>query len=515
MNSRLLLRLLLAVSLLASFAAPAAAESNKRLRLHPLNPHYFLFRGKPTVLITSGEHYGAVLNLDFDYATYLETLAKDGLNLTRTFTGAYCEPPGAFNIASNTLAPARDRFICPWARSAQPGYANGGNKFDLTQWDEAYFKRLKDFVAKADKRGIIVELNLFCPMYEESQWRLSPQNAINNVNGIGEVARTNIYTLDKNGGLLAVQEAMVRKLVSELNGFDNVYYEICNEPYFGGVTLEWQHHIADVIVETERKFLRPQARQPTPDPSREGNETSAPAGKLLTSGGVREMPAASGLHLISQNIANDKAKVANPHPSISIFNFHYASPPETVAMNYDLNKVVGDNETGFRGTNDLPYRVEAWSFILAGGGLFNHLDYSFTAGHEDGTFVYPPKQPGGGNPVFRRQMKTLLQFVRSFDFVKMKPLNSALSVPVGGARAYVLAEPKKAYAVYVAPAGEKPASREVVISLNVPEGNYRAEWLNPMTGKIDKRETVKTHNGAVVLSSPTHLEDIALKLTKK
>jgi hypothetical protein len=47
------------------------------------------FRGKPTALVTSGEHYGAVLNLDFDYAKYLDTLSADGLNLTRTFSGSY------------------------------------------------------------------------------------------------------------------------------------------------------------------------------------------------------------------------------------------------------------------------------------------------------------------------------------------------------------------------------------------------------------------------------------------
>src|SRR5439155_485387 len=370
------------------------------------------------------------------------------------------------------------RVICPWARGDTPGYANGGNKFDLTRWDEAYFKRLKDFVAQAGQRGVVVEMNLFCPMYDESQWRLSPQNALNNINGIGEVGRTNVYTLDRNGGLLAVQEAMVRKIVAELDGFENVYYEICNEPYFGGVTMAWQHHIADVIIESERSLPHH--------------------------------------HLISQNIANNKAKVENPHPAVSIFNFHYASPPETGAMNYGLNKVIGDNETGFRGTNDLPYRVESWSFILAGGGLFNNLDYSFTVRHEDGTFVYPPKQPGGGNPVFRRQMKILHQFIRGFDFVKMKSLNSALNAPVGGgARAYVLAEPNKAYAVYVAPAGEKPAHGEAVVSLAVPEGTYRAEWIDPMTGKVEKRETVKSAKGTVVLTSPLHQEDIALKLMKK
>src|SRR5689334_23448819 len=87
------------------------------IALHPENPHYFVWRGKPTVLITSGEHYGAVLNLDFDYNSYLKELEARKLNNTRTWTGSYVEPSSAFNITSNTLAPLRDRFICPWARS--------------------------------------------------------------------------------------------------------------------------------------------------------------------------------------------------------------------------------------------------------------------------------------------------------------------------------------------------------------------------------------------------------------
>src|SRR3954467_4270704 len=130
-------------------------SASQPLSLHPENPHYFLFHEKPAVLITSGEHYGAVLNLDFDYLTYLNTLRKDGLNLTRTFSGAYVEPSGAFNIARNSLAPNVGRFICPWARSSEPGYPNGGNKFDLSKWDPAYFKRLTDFVSHASRRRIV------------------------------------------------------------------------------------------------------------------------------------------------------------------------------------------------------------------------------------------------------------------------------------------------------------------------------------------------------------------------
>lgn len=394
------------------FLAVIAAAARDPLSLHPENPHYFLFRGKPTVLITSAEHYGAVINLDFGYVTYLDTLKADGLNLTRTFSGAYVEPQGAFNIARNTLAPAAGKFICPWARSDTIGYANGGRKFDLSQWDEDYFERLKNFVAATGKRGIVVEMNLFCPFYEEAQWKISPQNGINNVNNIGNVGRTNVYTLDKHGGLLAVHEAMTRKIVQELNEFDNLYYEICNEPYFGGVTLEWQHHIADVIRDAEFPLPRK--------------------------------------HLISQNIANNKALVIEPHEAISIFNFHYASPPDTVAMNYHLNKVIGDNETGFAGTNNFPYRREGWDFIIAGGALFNNLDYSFTIDNEEGTYHYTAKQPGGGNRVFREQMRILKDFIDSFDFIRMRPDTTAVQQPLPqGLSARCLSEPGSAYAIYI------------------------------------------------------------------
>src|SRR4030095_834367 len=183
------------------------------------------------------------------------------------------------------------------------------------------------------------------------------------------IARTEAYTLDKNGGLLGIQEKMVQKIIYELREYDNIIYEICNEPYFGGVTLEWQQHIAGIISRTESLF--------------------------------------AARHLISQNIANGKSMIENPFAEVSVFNFHYAMPPSAVAMNYDLNKVIGDNETGFRGNTDSAYRMEAWRFMLAGGALYNNLDYSFAVGHETGNFKYPPTQPGGGSKILRKQLSYL------------------------------------------------------------------------------------------------------------
>src|SRR5678816_3549818 len=100
---------------------------------------------------------------------------------------------------------------------------------------------------------------------------------------------------------------------------------------------------------------------------------------------------------------------------------HYAAPPDTVELNWNLNKVIGDNETGFRGTNDVPYRMEAWDFIVVGGGLFNNLDYSFTAGHEDGTFIYPESQPGGGSTALRQEYGYLGKAIGQLDFIHMQP----------------------------------------------------------------------------------------------
>jgi len=460
-----------AITALALLAVERAGA--EPFQLHPENPHYFLFRGEPTLLITSAEHYGAVLNLDFDYTKYLDALARDGMNHTRMFVGAYCEPPGAFRIASNTLAPAEGRFICPWARSDQPGYANGGSKFDLTRWDPAYFERLRSFLSLASERGIVVEVNLFCPFYEEAMWALSPMNAVNNVNGVGGVDRDAVYTLDRHEGLLPVQEAMTRKVVTELQELDNLYFEVMNEPYARKVAGDWEAHTADVVAETE--------------------------GQLPTQ------------HLISMNIANGRARVEAPHPVVSLLNFHYTWPPDVVAMNYDLGIAIGDNETGFKGTADRHYRMEGWAFILAGGALYNNLDYSFTVGHEDGTFAYPPTQPGGGGPSLRRSLRALGDFIRSFDFISMAPDTSVLTgeLPEGVA-AQALVEPGKQYAVYLyrpEPGGpDAPAE----LTLDVPAGRYAVAWTGPLTGGQVAEETVTHEGGTLRLTSPPFADDVAL-----
>jgi hypothetical protein len=453
-----------------------SAAQQKPIALHPDNPHYLLWRDKPTVLITSTEHYGAVLNTEFDFIPYLDALRNDGLNLTRTFSGTYREVPSSFGITDNTLAPKPGKYLPPWVATNREG-GHDGRKYDLTQFNPQYFARLKEFVAEAAKRGIVVEYVLFCPLYEDALWDANPMNAKNNINGIGAMKREQVYRLNDKE-MLAVHEAFVRKAVAELKDFDNLFYEICNEPYFAGVADDWQAHIARVIADAQKDFPHK--------------------------------------HLIAQNIANGSKKIERPNPLVSIFNFHYATPPDAVAVNYSLNKVIGDDETGFRGKEDVHYRTEAWEFLIAGGALYDNLDYSFTPAHPGGTFK-EFKSPGGGGSDLRKQLGILKRFMEGFEFIKMKPMNQIIK---GGtiqaaltgrpAQAIVtvraLGEDGKAYVIYIRGGGKGE------LLLNLPQGRYRAEWLDTKTGEIARKESFEKGSGEKKLAAPDYSEDIALRI---
>ncbi len=462
--------LLLSVFLLS---ACSSSELPQPLSLHPQNPHYFLFRGDPAILIGSTEHYGAVMNLDFDYITYLNELAASGLNVTRTFSGAYVEPADAFGIKKNTMAPAPERFICPWSRSKQPGYANGGNKFDLSEWDKAYFARLKEFVAEAGKRNIVVELDLFSNYYDTVQWKLSPLNILNNINRIGDFKDHKEVLSLKHSDLLKVQEEMVRKIINELKEFDNLYYEVCNEPYFGDTLAlrDWEVHMTGVVAEAEKDFVNK--------------------------------------HLISNNVQNFKKLVPEPRQHVSIYNFHYAEPPVTVPLNYHLNLPLGDNETGFRGIEGTIYRIEAWRFLLAGGALFNHLDYSFTTENEDGTYVVQKGEPGAGSRTLREQFKILAGFMKSLNFINMKPVSeTVLKTDAEGIAVEGLVEEGKVWAFYLS--AKDTVSKTTILEINLPEGSYNLTWTDTKTGT----ETSEPHDGHkggwLQIKTPEFMNDIAL-----
>ena len=466
------------------------------ISLHPENAHYLFYKGEPKVLITSAEHYGAVLNLDFDFEKYLQTLHDEGMNYTRIFTGSYVEIPGSFGIRNNTLAPATGSFLAPWKRTGAPGLYNNEKKFDLSEFNPEYFKRLKAFVARAEELGIIVEVTLFCSTYQDSYWTRNPFNPGNNTNELQEdLDRRKSNTLE-NGNLTALQKKMVEKIVTDLNNFDNVFYEIQNEPW----------------ADNPQKVMRT-LRTLDPRPGQGGwfkwAERAADASlvwqKEMVETIVQTETNLSKKHLIAQNFSNFKYSVSAIDPNVSIMNFHYVWP-QAVWLNYGWNRPVNFDESGFAGNEDESYLRQAWQFMLSGGAIFNNLDYSFYVGKEDGTGVN--NAPGGGSANLRKQLKQLYDFLQTYDFVKMQP-DFTVVVHSPGLEWQAISEPGKQYAIVF---NGEPAHW---IKLNLPRGKYHFECFSPISGRqVKKGFFTKKEKGIMTFPLPSFNDLMVMKIVR-
>ena len=483
------------VLIVATSTALLVAQDAEPIRLDPVNPHYFLFQGKTIALVSSGEHYGAVLNADFDYRRYLATLEAEGLNYTRLFGGSYIEVPGkSFGIQRNDLAPQPGRFIAPWMRSDTPGYAGGGNKFDLDKWNPEYFDRLRDFLTEASRRGIVVEITLFSSQYGEMQWALSIFNSANNINETTAIDWKKINTLE-NGNILAFQERYTRKLVREASSFPNVIFEIQNEPWSD------RPEFAGVV----NPYLFPPSRNQFPNAIEVADKLSIAWQTQVEQWIASEESALPHKHLIAQNYCDFGLPVNELIPGVSIVNFHYAFP-ETASVNQGIGKVIAYDETGFLGRDDGDYRRQAWNFMLSGGSVFGALDYSFTTGHEDGTDT-ASNGPGGGSPAFRQQLGFLSEFLKKLPLREMAV--DAQAVKHAGRTHPRALSNHRVYAIYLD--GNGPA--EVVLDL--PAGEYSGEWLDTKTGKRESIQSFSHAGGEKEIQSPDFQNGVALRLGRK
>lgn len=107
-------------------------------------------------------------------------------------------------------------------------------------------------------------------------------------------------------------------------------------------------------------------------------------------------------------------------------------------------------------------------------------------------------------------MQTLARFMDGFDFVRMKPDMSVIrgGLP-DGTKAYALVEPAKQYAVYLF------GGRQTDLQLQLPAGDYRMEWVNPVSGKLDSKSEFHHGGGVATLESPRYQPDIALRLVAR
>jgi hypothetical protein len=481
---------------------PLSPENNRdfsTFNIHPQNPAIFSYKGKPTLLIGSGEHYGAVMNLDFNYKKYLATLKQDNLNITRLFTGAHHEVAASFGIQRNTMAPPENRFVAVWARNEKNvKNTEGVLKYDLEKWDDNYFSRLTDFMQTAQVNGVIVEVNLFSSIYDKSIWVLSPLNPKNCIQTLPDSPYQKVYTVE-NGAFQPYLEAYVRKMVRALNVFDNFYFEIQNEPWAdnGRNAGNWNDFVQADMLKESWNIWRTSIDI--------AHERSLKWQKRISEIIKEEENLLAKKHLISQNYSNYKYPLSSVEPTINILSFHYCLP-EVVAQNAHWNKPICFNETGFSGSDANLYRRQAWRFMMSGGSQFNNLDYSFTVGKEDGTDT-TNIAPGQGSPRFRQQLKILRGYLESFNLIKLKSDNQTIKASMG-ATSFCLSDKATQWAIYC------ESYERFTLVLSLPKGNYKATWLDVLTGKEVGFQAINSLGGEVKIAPKDWIGEMALRIVK-
>jgi hypothetical protein len=468
----------------ASVADAQKAES-RPVRRCPDNPHYFSYKGKPLVLISTDQHYGAVINLDFDYVPFLDRLHEYGMNLTRIYPGAYVEMKDQY-AKGNPLGPAPDRYILPWKKSLVSG-ANtnlGIYKYDLDTWDDEYFKRLKDYVHQAALRNIIVEIAFFNGMYDD-RWAAQPLYHLNNVQDVGTCDFKHYTTLDDKP-LVEAQLKYVKKIASELFEFDNVIYDISDEPEMQGQdSWAWNSAMLDALISVDHN-------------KHMCGETA---------------------HSASPDFTRDRR--------ISWLPTEYISPMETTLdTNYVDAKPIIDVETAYYpfwyGHPVEETRAEGWYGMVGGLAGMIHLNAEFSTSN-------PSAKGTSTENVILPQKRVLMGFMQNLDFVKMTKF-VGFRVADSGVLVRGIAQPGGQYALYVFHGTRKwdnwsqgqTASRFNVdvnwftdtVSIELPRGAYSIEWINPATGAVITSGAEQSARGELVLETPRYYTDIALKINR-
>ncbi len=490
-----------------AFAAMLAGTATAGpITVYGANPHYFARDGKPLLLVTSDHHYGAVIDADFDFGKYLDSLAASGMNLTRIYPGGMFEPEDKY-VAGNPLGPRPGRQILPWARTGEPGahpalavLGRPSSRFDLDRWNPEYFTRLKAFVERAARNGIVVEVAFFNGMYADC-WPLMPLYHGNNIQAVGryEADECGLFTtMDlRNEGVVRYQKAYVARIATELNAYDNVIYDLCDEPSLVGRAdgsivvlpdrdvVPWLHAMRDAFLEAERTL-----------PKR---------------------------HLLGQTVQNLSPDLS-AEPWCDWLPTEYVRPAgAALEKDYAARKPIVNVESDYFGHGLVkPYtvedvRLEGWWFLLGGGAGVINLNGEYRRGQER-----------GGVDTRERilpQRKVLKDFVEGLDLASMTRFDGVTGLP-SGALASALADPGRQYAVYLFHAkGDGQWGAHFVatpgryvgrITLKaVPKGRYRVEWIDPASGKTKATKRLRWHGGDLRLKTPAYTVDLALRIARE
>lgn len=426
-----------------------------------INRRYFSTNaGTPqekSVYLTGSHNWSNLLDLQFDYNNdYIPRLVALHHNFFRMWNGAHWgdAPPYFLRVGSHD--------------GSLP-------LFNLSQFDQRYFDRLKSMVDTAGQNGIYVGFMFFegvdtgylnSSPDDVTYRNYSPFRAGNNVNGINlgpdDLKRSHI---DTTGAIWDIQRAYVLKVLETLKDCDNVIYEVGNEMPPG--STNFQNAIVNLV-------------QSTPE-ERHVVGISAAAGSGL-----------SGL-ITNQDMYDSSAAWMSVGLNGGLGLFGFNSPdlrnnPPLITDSF-IKPVFSDNDH-FEPWVD-PWGYDDASRILA---LAEWPWKSFTRGLNP-IFLdtwkntnFPISLEGILNASVRPTMGQTNIYAQKMDLLHMTPSVSDCST------GYCLRNPGMEYLVYQPSGGAG-------FSVALGAGSYAVEWFNPYTNEFTAQAAVS--GGTQNFSAPS------------
>ena len=438
------------------------------LRLNPVNPRYFTDDSGKAVYLT-GSHTWTVMQdvwlpskppKQMDYAGFLQMMEDNGHNFLRFWQH--------LQLSGGERASQAEYDPLPYNRSGQGKAADGLPKLDLSDWNEAYFARLRQRVQQAGEKGIYVSIMFFegcaikLSLPEAPSWPYHPFNPANNVNGITDdpmVADTgkalDLFSLNCPQ-FLHWQKQFVMKVVDAVNDLDNVLFEISNEVPNRKEAFAWLDHMCAFVKQYES-----------------GKPKQHPVG-ITAEGGDQDN--ALLFATCADWISPGNGKV---------FEYRY-NPPAADGRKVILNDT--DHLWGHGGDSMWVWK----SFTRGMNVLFMdpwepHIG-NFDFWRIDENVTYNQRYFHAWDPL-RRSLGYTRYFAQRMNLNACEPRNDLCT------SSYCLADVGNTYLCYL------PAGGDEGLDLWNVEGVFALEWFNPATGLTTKGKDLKG-NWRYVLSQP-------------
>lgn len=420
---------------------------NGPLRHNTMNGNYFTDTSNKAIYLT-GSHtwftlqdHGKIWPPEpFDFDGYLDTLKSCNHNFFRLWAWE-----NTCWMANSTDKEYFEPML--YIRSGPDEALDGAPRFDLDNFNEEYFKRMRSRIIKAGERDIYVGVMLFQGFSLDNKtssdtnaWKGHPFNASNNINGVdGDIHKSgygnDMHTLNAPDEIIERQKIYIRKVIDTVNDLDNVLYEISNEENGSEENTEWQYSIINYIKEYE--------------------ETKSKTHPVIMS---FQWPGGN-----NDDLFNSPADAVCPGTDNYVSDMPEADGKKVILLDSDHCCALDP-----RGDGDW-----VWKSFLRGLNpiLMDDLTSS------EYWYVYA-----------RQAMGNTLKYARRMNLLKMKPSKELASTE------YCMADPGQEYLVFQPENG--------LFTLELCAGAYEVEWFEPKTESIVKEGDIKYDEGLMHFSPP-------------